>query len=318
MNRATGIQISGRLLRLASLERTPAGYRLCALFRSRLTSPLRPRWPVPVQDRQCIRESLRRGFDEVRDAPGWVVISPGGGFFHLQKTPLEQASDGDRLEHVTWEAAQTLVDPIDRYVVDYVAFGRTAFWFAVRKEVFEFWSELLLSLGVGQFRLAAEQLGLFHACLLIKSGAGSRTAGIMVDHPWIYFVAAESDILTAAEAVCLDRPDTDNGLSGVRTHGGTYTEKADAAIRRWLGGSLHAHGGRSGFRRVLLCGEKNQVAPLPVHLDVTRAPKPESLAPFSKCTTETLPDPQRHFLASQPAFSVAAGLAHMAFDKEKP
>ncbi len=303
---------------MASLERTHAGYRLCALLESRLTSPLLPGWPVPARVRQCIGERLQRGFDEVRDAPGMVVISPGGGFFHLQKTPLEQASAGDRLEYITWEASQTLVDPIDRYIVDYVASGRTAFWFAVRKEVFEFWSELLLSLGVGQFRLEAEPMGLFHACLLMKNEAGSRIAGIMVVQPWIYFVAAESNCLIAAEAACLDFPDTDNGLAGVHAHAKTYAERTEATIRHWLGGGRHALRHRSrGYRRVLLCGEKAQIATLSDHLEATQVPKPETLAPFSKCTTETLPDSQRHFLTSQSAFSVAGGLAHMALEKEK-
>ncbi len=302
---------------MASLERTHAGYRLCALFESRLTSPLLPRWPVPARTRQCIVESLQRGFDEVKDAPGLVVISPGGGFFHLQKTPLEQASASDRLEHVTWEAAQTLVDPIDRYVVDYVASGRTAFWFAVRKEVFEFWSELLMSLGVGQFRLEAEPMGLFHACLLMKNETGSRIAGFMVVHPWIYFVAAESDSLIAAEASCLDRPDTDNELAGAHARAKTYGQKSGATIRRWLGGGPHAHRRRSGYRRVLLCGEEKQIATLPDHLEAAQVPKLETLAPFSMCATETLPDPQRHFLTSQSAFSIAGGLARLALETEK-
>lgn len=303
---------------MASLERTHAGYRLCALFESRLTSPLHPRWPFPARARQCIGESLQRGFDEVQDPPGLVVISPGGGFAHLQKTPLELASAGDRLEHVTWEAAQTLVDPIDRYVVDYVASGRTAFWFAVRREVFEFWSELLMSLGVEQFRLEADPMGLFHACLLMKNGTGSRIAGIMVDHPWIYFVAAESGTLIEAEAACLDRPDTENGLARGQTRGKTCAQKSSATIRRWLGGGPPAHGRRSGYRRVLLCGEEKQTTTLPDHLEAAQVPKLETLAPFSKCTTETLPDSQRHFLASQSVFSIAGGLAHLALEKEKP
>ena len=303
---------------MASLERTRTGYRLCTLFESRLTSPLLPRWPVPAQVRQCIGERLRRGFDELKDGPGFVLISPGGGFFHLQKTPLEQASAGDRLEHITWEAAQTLVDPVDRYVVDYVASGRTAFWFAVREEVFEFWSELLVPIGVEQFRLEAEPMGLYHACLLVENEIGSRIAGIMVDHPWIYFVAAESNFLIAAEAACLDLPDKDNGLAGIHTHAKTYAGKTEAAIRRWLGGGPDAHRRRSGgFRRVLLCGEKAQIATLPGHPGAAQVPKLETLAPFSKCTTETLPDPQRHFLVSQSAFSIAGGLARMALEKEK-
>ena len=303
---------------MASLERTRGGYRLCTLFESRLTSPLLPRWPVPAQVRQCIGERLRRGFDEVEDAPGFVLISPGGGFFHLQKTPLEQASAGDRLEHITWEAAQTLVDPIDRYVVDYVSSGRTAFWFAVRKEVFEFWSELLVSLGVEQFRLEAEPMGLYHACLLVENEIESRIAGIMVDHPWIYFVAAESEFLVAAEAACLERPGKNHGLAGIHTHAETSAEKTEATIRRWLGGGPHGHRRRSGgYRRVLLCGEKAQIACFRGHLEATQVPKLETLAPFSKCTTETLPDPQRHFLVSQSAFSIAGGLAHMALEEEK-
>ena len=317
MNRATGIQIAGNSVRLASLERKRSGYRLCALFEATLTLPLLPRWPVPPQVRECIGDTLQRGFAQVRGAPGSVVLSPGGGFFHLQKTPLEQAAAADRLEHVTWEAAQTLVDPIDRYVVDYVASGRTAFWFAVRKEVFDFWTELLSPLGVEQFRLEAEPMGLFHACRLIKIEAGSRIAGIMVVHPWVYLVAMESDYLIAAEAACLDRPDTDNGLPTVNMRGESYAKETAAVIRRWLGGGAHAHQSRYGFRRVLLCGEKNQIATLPDHFELARVPKHETLAPFSKCTTETLPDPQRHFLASQPAFSMAGGLAHMALEKEK-
>ncbi len=303
---------------MASLERTRAGYRLCTLFESRLTSPLLPRWPVPAQVRQCIGESLRRGFDEVKDATGSVLISPGGGFFHLQKTPLEQASAGDRLEHIAWEAAQTLVDPIDRYVVDYVASGRTAYWFAVRKEVFEFWSELLVSLGVDQFRLEAEPMGLYHACRLAENGIGSRIAGIMVVQPWIYFVAAESNFLIAAEAAFMERPDEDNGLAGTHTHDKTFAEKTEATIRRWLGGDPQAHRRRSGgYRRVLLCGENAQIATLSRHLEAKQVPKLETLAPFSKCTTETLPDPQRHFLVSQSAFSIPGGLAHMALEEEK-
>jgi hypothetical protein len=317
MKRATGIHIDGDMLRLACMERTSAKNRLCALFECRLTSPILPRWPVQPRVRRSLREGLQQGFAQVQGAPGAVVLSLGGGFFHLQKTPLELASSEERQEHVIWEAAQTLIDPANRYVVDYVAAGRTAFWIAIRKEVFEFCSELLSPLRVRQYRLEAEPLGLFYACLLAQNEAGSRVAAIMAGHPWLYFVAAESGNLVSAEAVCLESPNMVNGLPVEHSSQNPIAEKTTATLRRWLDRRRHSNQGRSDFRRVLLCGEDHQIATLAQHVEMFQGRELETLAPFSNCTTETLPDSQRRFLVSQSTFSVAGGLAYKGLAKEQ-
>ena len=317
MNRATGIHIDGDVLRLACLERTPARYRLRALFECRLTSPIHPQWPVQPGVQRSLREGLQHGLAQLRGTPGAIVLSLGGGFFHLQKTPLELALSEDRQEHVTWEAMQTMVDPANRYIVDYVAAGRTAFWTAIRKEVFEFCSELLLPLRVNQFRLEVEPLGLFHACLLAKNENGSRVAAIMAGHPWLYFAAAESGNLISAEAVCLERPNVADGLPPERSNQNTIAEKTQATLRRWLDGRPHANQSRSGFPRVLLCGEDHRIATLAQQVKMFKGPEVETLVPFFNCTTETLPDSQRCLLVSQSVFSIAGGLAYMELAKEQ-
>ena len=317
MSRATGIHIAGEMLRLTCLERTQAGYRLCGLFESRLISPILPRWPIQPRVRRSLSKGLQEGFAQVKGGPGAIVLSLGGGFFHLQKTPLELASSEARQEHITWEAAQTLVDPVNRYVVDYVAAGRTAFWIAIRKEVFEFYSDLLSPLRVRQYRLEAEPLGLFYACLLTKNGAASRVAAIRVGHPWLHFVASSSGNLISAEAACLENPSMVNGLPAQHSRQYSNEEKADATIRRWLDGRGHANQNRSDFQRVLLCGEDHEIATLVERVEMPNGPKLETLAPFSNCTTETLPDSQKRFLVSQSTFSVAGGLAYKELAKEQ-
>ena len=261
MTRATGIQIAGDLLRLACLERTPAGCRICALFESRLITPVLQHWPFRLRVRQCISEGLQHAFAQVQEVPGSVALSLGGGFFHLQKTPLELASPDDRREHMTWEAAQTLIDPIDRYDINYLAVGRTAFWIAIRKEVFEFCSELLSSLSVRKYRLEAEPIGLYYACLLAKGRSGSG-AIVMGGHPWLYFVATESGNLVSAEAVCLQDAMRSDGLPSQTSHERSRLEETGVVLRRWLHRRHPSGRGKSGLDRVLLCGEEKQIETL--------------------------------------------------------
>ncbi|MCE2439329.1 MAG: hypothetical protein J4F39_07885 [Candidatus Latescibacteria bacterium] len=316
MNRATGIQIAGDLLRLACLERTQSGYRLCALFETRLIAPVLPQWPVQPRVRQCISEGLQHAFAQVQEVPGAVVISLGGGFFHVQKTPLELASSDDRQEHIMWEAAQTLVDPIDRYVVDYLAVGRTAFWIAIPREVVEFCSELLSSLRVREYRIEADPIGLFYASLLAKGRAGS-SAAVMGVHPWLYFVATQSGNLVSAEAVCVKNTREVNGLPPESLRNSTNVEGTDLIIRRWLNRRRQSNRNRSEFDRILLCGEEHQIATLSQRIETAGGQRLESLLPFSNCTTETLQESQRHFLVNQSAFSITAGLAYMNLAKER-
>lgn len=316
MTRATGIQIAGDRLRLACLERSPAGHRLCALFETRLNAPVRPQWPVQPQVRQCIAEGLRHAFAQVQEERGPVVLSLGGGFIHLQKTPLELASAEDRREHVRWEAAQTLIDPIDRYVVDCLAVGRTAFWTAIRKEVLAFSTELLSSLLVREHRLEAEPIGLFYACLLAKGRSGS-SAAVMGGHPWLYFAATESGNLVSAEAVCLESGKQADGFpTETRDRGGNAAE-TDVIFRRWLNGPRRSIRNGSGFDRVLLCGEDHQIASLSQRVKSAGQAGFETLLPFSNCAAETLRASQRRFLENQSAFSIAAGLAYMNLAKEQ-
>ncbi len=317
MTRATGIQIAGDLLRLACLERAPAGYRLCALFESRLITPLLPHWPVQPRVMRCVSEGLRRAFEQVQGVPGTVALSLGGGFFHLQKTPLELASPDDRQEHVAWEAAQTLVDPIERYTVSYRAVGRTAFWTAIRKEVIEFCSELLSSLFVRKFRLEAEPIGLFYACLLATGRTGS-SAVFMGGRPWLYFAATESGVLVSAEAAWLGNTKREDGLPPKTLCKCTNAEDTDVILRRWLNRRRGPDASMSGFDRILLCGEDQQMATLGQRIDAAGGPGFETLLPFSNCTTETLQESQRRLLANQSTFSVAAGLAYMNLAKEQP
>ncbi|MDE2998661.1 MAG: hypothetical protein OXU79_06235 [Gemmatimonadota bacterium] len=316
MTRATGIQIAGDLLRLACLERTSAGYRLCALYESRLVAPVLPNWPVQPRVRHCISEGLRQAFAQVEEVTGTVVLSLGGGFFHLQKTPLEQASPDDRQEHMTWEAAQTLIDPVDRYAVNYLTVGRTAFWIAIRKEIIEFCSELLSSLLVRKYRLETEPIGLFYACLLAKGRAGSN-AVVMVGNPWFYFAATESGNLVSAEAACLQNTGLVDGLPPENSHKRSRLDETNVILRRWLDGRRQSGRNRPGFDRILLCGEETKIATLSQRLEAAEGPGFETLLPFSNCTTDTLRESHRRFLVNQSAFSVAAGLAFTNIAKEQ-
>lgn len=316
MTRATGIQISGDRLRLACIERTPAGYRLCALFETRLVTPVLPHWPVQPRVRQCVVEGLQNALAQVQNVPGPVVLSLGGGFFHLQKSPMELASPEDRQEHINWEAAKTLVDPIDRYIVDYIAVGRAAFWNAVRKEFSEFISELFSSLLVREYRLEAEPIGLYYACLMAKGGIGSGAA-VMGGHPWLYFVATESGNLVSAEAACLEDTKPENGLPAETSCECGIAKKTDAILRRWLNDRRHLIRTSTAFDHVLLCGEDHRIATLSQRIEMADGPRFETLLPFSNCTTETLPECQQRFLLNQSTFSVAGGLAYMKLAKEK-
>ena len=316
MTSATGIQIAGDMLRLACLERTTAGYRLCGLFETRLTAPVLPHWPVQPRVRHSIAEGLQNAFAQIQQVPGAVVLSLGGGFCHLQKAPLELASSEDRQEHIAWEAAQTLVDPVDRYVVDYIAVGRTAFWNAVRKEFSGYFAELLSSLLVRKCRLEAEPIGLYYACLMAKGRAGSGAA-VMGIHPWLYFVATESGKLVSAEAACLENTKPVNGLPAETSREYAITERTDALLRRWLNARRHLNRNRAEFDHVLLCGEDHRIANLGRRIEMAEGPGFETLLPFSNCTTETLPESQRHFLVNQSTFSVAGGLAYMKLAKEQ-
>jgi hypothetical protein len=197
------------------------------------------------------------------NASGSLVITLGGGLFHIQRVPLEVASETDRIAQIHWEASQVLIDPIEHYVIDFLPSGRVAFWTAIRKEITETYSEYFLNLGFDTISFVPEPLALLGLC---KYNSTHQNHGaIWLGQKWGSFVAQNNEVLTTIETVHLYN----------KAHN---DPRILSQIKHWIQGDLNAERRRPTFDHVLLCGETHPIATLSESLSEFKTPR---IVPFN-------------------------------------
>lgn len=196
MNTATGIHISGDSLRVVCVEKSDDAYYLRGLLTQRVSAS----WAFDTEVPEPFVNALRAALDRLPAPLGPLSFALSDGLYHIQKVPLEVASKKDRREQIAWEAAQTLISPLDEFEIDFMPAGRAAFWTAVRKGVISAHEALGHALGNPRVHLIAAPLALFYA---------GRIAGIWRPGPQVvvrrdsansFCIAVKNGVLTAVAA----------------------------------------------------------------------------------------------------------------------
>jgi hypothetical protein len=225
---------------------------------------------------------------------GSLVVTLGGGLFHIQRVPLELASESDRIAQIKWEASQVLIESIDRYVIDFLPAGRVAFWTAIPQEVATGYTAYFSELGFDPIVIMPEPMALY--ALGKHDPVGRNRGAIWVGHEWSSFVAIANDALTVAETVNLRREPHQTS--------GTVSQ-----IKKWIQGDLGMERRRPAFDQILLCGEANSMTVMASLLADFKTPR---IVPFDFSTY--LPDIQTPDSteggSAQFALALGAALAH--------
>jgi len=313
MNRATGIHLSSRTIRLVTLDGSPSDCRLCALVQAPLPVPFVPETLLSEQARQRLARGIAEAIGNDRDARGRTTASLGGGLFQIQKVPLEVAAEEDRRNQVAWEVSQALISPAEDYIVDCHPAGRAAFWVAVRRTVAGLCTRLYESASIPVDGFEVDPIALFRACIMARHGDSGRNGAILLGAPWLSFVAVDDGDLVAAETVRTD------SCAVSPNHAETDAQDLQAArdvVRRWVYGDLSSDRRRMTYQHVSLCGDQDDIRSLIHGLQASVPPNLAPLQPFSDCNTDHLPETQRALLPDQSAFGVAAGLAYHGLRSE--
>jgi hypothetical protein len=176
-----------------------------------------------------------------------LVVTLGGGLFHIQRVPLEVASEADRQAQIDWEASQVLIESIDHYIINFHPSGRIAFWTAIRKEITQAYSDYFTDLGFDTITFMPEPLALY--ALSKCNHAATSHGAIWLGNNWGSFVAATNNTLTTAETVNIQH----------RLHS---ESRNLTQIRHWIQGDLSSERRRPIFDHVLFCGEAEPLAAL--------------------------------------------------------
>ncbi|MBT4139388.1 MAG: hypothetical protein HOE48_15820 [Candidatus Latescibacteria bacterium] len=218
---------------------------------------------------------------------GHVIMTLGGEFFHIQRVPLEVASESDRKSQINWEASQVLIDPVEDYSIDFTPAGRVAFWTAIRKDVTHMYTEFFLDLGFDAITFVVEPIALYglnkHVQTLKRQGA------IWLGDKWGSFIGHSHNGLTTAETIDLSNP--------------SHNEPKNLAqIRQWIQGDLGTERRRPAFDDILLCGEPSALVDLSANLTDSKVPHIipfdwETHVPNIKPTTDDIVNPNSFALA---------------------
>lgn len=314
MCRATGIHLSGDLLRLISLERVPSGYRLCALTEERLSIPVNSESLCHAETRDRLSKSIKKILNNLTIDLGRVTVSLEGGFFQIQKVPLEVASEEDRKRQIIWEVSQALISPPEEFHIDFYPAGRAAFWVAIRQKVIDIFTDLYTTAGISPEGFTVEPIALFHACEMVQLWTKKPNAAILLGYPWLSFVAVEDDLLMTAETVCLlpapaGKETTKENELKFNLH------RVSERVHRWIYGDLVSNHRGTTFQQVYFCGNNQNTFNLIRTLQHSRSPELIPLQLFLAIETKDLPEYQRQFLSHPGAFGIATGLAYQGLKK---
>jgi hypothetical protein len=318
MSRATGVHFDHSALRLVTLQIEGDRAALCAAVERRLPLPLSPEALRGETSGRALADILGQALSEVGDTGAVQALLPGG-WYQMQKVPLEVASAEDRRNQMAWEAAQGVAAPASELEIAYVPARRSAFWLACRRSMLEALEGLFQRAGLSGVQPVPGPVALLDACRLSGRLNPDRSAAVWFDLPWLYVVSVLHGEMHAAESVRTDPEEAPHPVPqpapvGICPAPRGPADTALEALRRWLAGNLGPDRRRAATGRLLVCGDRCCTDPL------LRAGSPEwasaaALLPFASCTIRAcpgLPDLDER----QPDFAIAAGLAYGGIDKD--
>ncbi|MFT5367165.1 MAG: hypothetical protein ACI8V2_002123 [Candidatus Latescibacterota bacterium] len=278
MKQITSLHLSNSQLRVLVISTKPEGLSLdvCKSF------------ALPSQPPDLNELELSKHIPKTSST---VVITLGGGLFHIQRVPLEVASESDRKAQINWEASQVLIDSIDHYAIDFHPAGRIAFWTAIRKEITQTYTEYFTDLGFDTVTFMPEPLALYALCK--HKQTHNNQGAIWLGKEWGSFVAQTNNALTTAETVFL--------------HNQPHNESRNVAqIKQWIQGDLSAERRRPVFDHVLLCGETEPITSLSKPISEFKAP---NIVPFRISDHLLQPPTDAPIDPESPTFALALGAA---------
>lgn len=298
---ATGIHIVDHILRLVTLSRHNDACSLIAMHETPLEHP----FDAPIleaENQASFFEPIQKILSNLPTNLGHLSVVLTGGLFHIQKVPLEVASEEDRREQIVWEASQALIPPADAWEIDFLPAGRVAFWTAFRKQIAALWTDWVSSDTPQNLSMLAEPLALYAACHLANGAPSGRQAAIHLGKNWLSFIATDEGALVSAETINLPTSSSNQ----------TLTQQ----IRHLLQGEVTNERRGTAFGQTHFCGPSEILAQTCQQMAKTLSPPPIEMQPFANIDTHALNTPQ---LFNAPgAFAVAAGAAYWHLHKDDP
>ena len=242
----TSLHVSHHLVRVLSLSLEENGLTVDGNQTIAISDPISPPNPNQLDLAQYLTHTH-----------GTAIIALGSGQFHMQRVPLEVASEADRKAQINWEASQALIDPIDHYTITFEPAGRVAFWTAIRKEITQTFTDFFSDLEFDNVHFLSEPMALHGLCKQAKTN--SNQGAIWLGHNWGSFVAQNNQALTTAETVHLQH--LPNNQSRILSQ-----------IKQWIQGDLSSERRRPTFENILLCGESDAITALSEPLSAIKMP----------------------------------------------
>jgi hypothetical protein len=320
MRRATGIHFQGSTLRLVTLRAEGDAIRLCAAEERSLPLPFGPDALRGGSSGPLLAGILRECVAEAGDT-GPVLTSLPGGWYQIQKVPLEVASEADRRSQMIWEAAQGFAATSAELDIHYVPARRSAFWVACRRSLRLSLAAFFADSGLDDVALVAEPIALINACSLSGVWDNGHTAAVLFSLPWLCIVSALDGKLLSAESIRTDVPE---GYGSLTADDKTELQKADRpgpiaieVLRRWLVGDPAPTRRRTPYGRLTVCGDRCCTDELVRPGYPRQEAAADLLMPFASCTVDTVPATV-DLNDGQTDFAIAAGLAYSGIVKEEP
>ena len=319
MRRATGVHFQDNTLRLVTLQADGDAVHLCAARERSLPLPFGPDALRDGSSGPLLTDIIRECVTEA-DETGPVLTSLPGGWYQIQKVPLEVASEADRRSQMIWEAAQGFASASSELDIRYLPARRSAFWVACRQSLRRSIEAFFGDAGLDDVTLIAEPIALINACSLSGAWDHGHTAAVLFSLPWLCIVSALDGELLSAESI---RTDVTNGYGSLPADKGADPKKAVRpgyvaveVLRRWLVGDAAPARRRRPYGRLMVCGDRGCTDELTSPAYPRQEATADLLMPFTSCTVDAaqaaigLDDRQTEY-------AIAAGLAYSGIVKEE-
>ena len=160
---ATGIHVSGRIVRVAALGAGRTGVWPLALVESELQRPFGPAALADDEQRQDLVSTLDEIADECGFDFGNTCIALDRRLALVKRRPLVAEGDKDNLEHLWWESEQILADETAEFSLDFVLTQDWGFVVAARDSALDCYLDLGDEVGVGRLDVDLAPFALYNA-----------------------------------------------------------------------------------------------------------------------------------------------------------
>ena len=160
---ATGIHVSGRIVRVAALGSGRGGVWPLALVESELESPFDPAALADDEQRQDLVSTLEGIADECGFDYGNTCISLDRRLALVKRRPLVADADKDNYEHLLWESEQILAEEAGEFSLDFVMTQNWGFVVAARYSALDCYLDLGDEAGFARLDVDLAPFALYNA-----------------------------------------------------------------------------------------------------------------------------------------------------------